>query len=201
MKTIIISIPLDFENEISTLIRLIEAGAEYFHLRKPNSSVDDIRRYIDLIPKEYHSKIILHQHYDLIDIYEIKGIHFSSRTTDQIDKYSDRDIHKSCSTHNFEEIENLRNEFDYIFLSPIFDSISKQGYSSKFSEFELGEYLKTSDKDIVALGGIDSQTASKCAEIGFSGVASLGYIWNPAINGDSDKSIENFNELKGVCEL
>ena len=199
VKTIIISNPINFENEISTLIQLFEAGLEYFHLRKPNFSNEEIRRYIDSIPQVYHSKIVLHQHYDLLDVYDIKGIHFTSQTINQIYNYSDRDIHKSCSTHSFDEIDNLKYDFDYIFLSPIFDSISKHGYLSNFDEAELSAYLKTSGKNIVALGGIDSVTASKCADKGFYGVASLGYIWNPAINGDSDKSIDNFIKLSGVC--
>ncbi|MCK5741722.1 MAG: thiamine phosphate synthase [Chlorobi bacterium] len=213
---------------MSTLIRLFEAGAEYFHLRKPNSSAEDIRRYIDSIPQVYHSKIVLHQHYDLLDVYDIKGIHFTSQTINQIDKYinspssktvgltppSDhkneckshkrtdegvsptvRDFHKSCSTHSFDEIDDLGHDFDYVFLSPIFDSISKLGYLSNFDEPSLSAYLKTSGRNIVALGGIDSVTASKCADMGFCGVASLGYIWNPALNGDSDKSIDNFKSL------
>ena len=100
---------------------------------------------------------------------------------------------------SFDEIDDLKYEFDYIFLSPIFDSISKQGYLSNFDETELREYLNASGKNIVALGGIDSVTAAKCADMGFYGVASLGYIWNPAINGDSDQSIDNFKSLSGVC--
>jgi thiamine-phosphate pyrophosphorylase len=68
---------------------------------------------------------------------------------------------------------------DYLFLSPIFDSISKQNYMSRFPEsllYELKEKGVIHEK-VIALGGVNKENISKVEDYGFGGAAVLGGLW------------------------
>ena len=78
------------------------------------------------------------------------------------------------STRSF--TNNLK-VYDYIFLSPVFDSISKNSHKSSFKKGDITQVLKSSKLKIYALGGINPETAEKAFRMGFDGIAVLGYIW------------------------
>ena len=58
---------------------------------------------------------------------------------------------------SFHELGQLRGDWgaalDYAFLSPVFDSISKEGYGAAFEETALTAALSSTTMPIVALGG------------------------------------------------
>ena len=83
---------------------------------------------------------------------------------------------------------------DYAFLSPIFDSISKQGYAAAgFEERRLSAALQHCRVPLIALGGMTAGRVAKAAEMGFSGVAVLGAVWQAA---DAAAALE---ELQNEC--
>jgi len=177
MKLIVISSPVKINNEIETIIAFFELGLKYFHLRKPNFNYQEYKQFLALIPEEYRKYIIIHHHHQLIQEEKIKGVHHTSKT--EFDFSLSKEFHQSKSFHSLAEIENNNYPYKYVFLSPIFNSISKQGYQSKFNLTDLENYLKNKTKnlEIIALGGIESKNAAKAIEIGFDGVAILGAIW------------------------
>ena len=94
--------------------------------------------------------------------------------------------------HSLDELHFCRKEYEYAFLSPIFDSISKKNYKSKFDLNEVKQVVE--GKNIIALGGIDEDKIETCRELGFAGVAVLGAIWN------SENPIEKFLRIKEKCQ-
>ena len=70
-------------------------------------------------------------------------------------------------------------DYHYVFLSPVFDSISNSGYNSKFKINELKLFLNNKEDRpaVIALSGINEGRLSKIHDIGFDGFALLGYIW------------------------
>lgn len=66
----------------------------------------------------------------------------------------------------------------YAFLSPIFESISKPGYTAAFVKEDLQASVSQSSLPLVALGGITSTNISQVKDLGFWGAAVLGYIWS-----------------------
>lgn len=76
--------------------------------------------------------------------------------------------------------------FDACFLSPIFPSISKKGYSGTFTEQELCKHLQTKKVKVIALGGIEWHKIQQLHAWGFDGAAVLGTIWgdDPSYNND-----------------
>lgn len=89
-------------------------------------------------------------------------------------------VHKARkqSCHSFEDIEAIEGKEKYCFLSPIFDSISKEGYKANFDKLELREFLKKDRKTkVIALGGLSEENYSEVLELGFDGGAFLGSVW------------------------
>lgn len=179
MKLIVISTPHFFNGEADVIFSLMEEGLEILHLRKPEGKEEELRQLLKQIPNCYHNRIVLHDAFNLAKEFPVRGIHLNSRNG-EIPDYFTGSISRSC--HNLEEVKNSLNEknlYHYVFLSPIFDSISKEGYSSGFP---INTLVKAKEKGILtskvfALGGIDPTNITQIKTLGFGGAAVLGFLW------------------------
>ena len=196
---IIITTDILFEGEASILNRLFDEGMPLLHLRKPSSTKQEISGLLSLIDDQYFDRIVLHDHYDLLRMFSLRGIHLNKRN-----QY-DPDIRQSsvsCSCHSFQSVASLMANHDYLFLSPIFDSISKTGYHHAFTAEQLTEAGKQGliNEKVIALGGVDEQTIPVAAGYGFGGVAVLGALWrNYLTDKDEISLIKRFNKLKKIA--
>lgn len=175
------------ETEHLILPELFAAGLETLHVRKPGWSVAEIERYVLGVPEQYRARLVLHAHYELALRYPLKGIHLpeKSRRTPATGRWlrqlSGRSI--SASFHSLSDVARHRRRYDYVFLSPIFDSTSKAGYQSNFHLPEVQRALATWQQRagyrprVIALGGITPATLGPAQRAGFSGAAVLGVIW------------------------
>ena len=79
-----------------------------------------------------------------------------------------------------------------MFLSPIFDSISKQGYAAAFTKEELADASRRGviDERVIALGGVTPKHLGELARIGFGGGAFLGHVWNYAQGESFDSDLD-----------
>jgi thiamine-phosphate pyrophosphorylase len=93
-----------------------------------------------------------------------------------------------------DEFNALDNVFEYAFLSPIFPSISKEGYTSKTDWFEAVKNRSNHTIKLIALGGIESKNAELALENGFDNIALLGTIWN------QNNPIENFKSCQKIVQ-
>jgi len=182
---ILISNPAQVKDEHEIIRQIFDKGLEIFHLRKKEYPESGLRTFIENIPEKYREKIVLHSHYHLVTEYGLKGIHvpptFKGETPGRT---------LSVSFHTPEEIQKSELPFDYGFLSPVFDSISKEGYQSRLNTGELKLFLKNRKEKIIALGGIDEDKIETVRDIGFSGIALLGAIWQ------SENPVDKFKRIK-----
>lgn len=185
---IVISCENDFPDEINLVKRMMQDGLRRFHLRKPNLSQDAYMSYIDAFNTKEKESIVVHQYHEASKANGICQLHLKSSllTSTPLNTYKN---YTSTSFHSHNELEQYGANFDYTFLSPIFDSISKPGYSSR------KDFLTTpinSRQNVYALGGITPSRLKLLNGKGFKGVAALGYIWqgNP---------IENYKILNQLC--
>ena len=67
-----------------------------------------------------------------------------------------------------------------MFLSPIFDSISKKGYRHSFTNKDLEDAANNGiiNERVVALGGVIPQFIPQLRAWNFGGAAFLGAVWN-----------------------
>ena len=145
---------------------------------------DDTRPiFVAELDGEERGKIVIHDYPQLYEEFSLKGIHVNKNITSLPHGYKGL---RTRSCHSFEEVKRYKDEYDYLFLSPIFDSISKIGYKSAFSKEQL---LKASeegiiDEKVVALGGITFDKIPFLEELGFGGVAMSGGIYGE-LNGEN----------------
>ncbi len=193
MKLIVISNPINIQDEHAILSSLFEAGLSYFHLRKPDFTAQELEEYIQAIPEQYRDKVVVHSHHQLAVEYGLKGVHFTYKNPYQGSDNFPKEMHRSASLHSLEEIQNAGPAFQYLFISPVFDSISKVDYKSNIDKMALKLFLQEEDKttEIIALGGINSDTVAEAADMGFDGVALLGSIWMSAEPLESFKLLLN----------
>lgn len=177
MKLIVITSPAFLADEAASINALFEAGLEILHLRKPHSSGDEVEHLLQSVSEPFKNRIVLHEHFELVVQYGLKGIHLNARNPMPPQGYSG---HISRSCHSLQEVEEWKPSCDYVFLSPIYDSISKEGYGAHFTAEQLEEARIRGiiDKKVVALGGICTDNIPEVKSFGFGGVALLGDIWN-----------------------
>lgn len=165
--------PYDFfKHEVDYIIAILDAGWDYVHLRHPDASLCEMRSLINTIPECYHNRLRLHNHFELSKEFNLSGLHLNQRSPIPPSDYSGS-LSRSC--HSIDEVRQ-NNGLEYVTLSPIFDSTSKVGYKSAFTDAELKRI--TIDDHAVALGGITSETVTRLSQFKFIGYAILGYLFN-----------------------
>lgn len=169
--------PHFFVEEHQILTAFFDEGLELLHLRKPHTEPVYSERLLSLIPEHYRKNIVVHDHFYLKNEYNLRGIHLNYRNPVPPANYKGS---KSYSCHSAEELAECKKKFDYVFLSPIFNSISKDGYESRFLPADLKDLGKKKliDKKVMALGGIDIDNMAQVKEYGFGGAVVLGSVWN-----------------------
>ena len=177
MRIIAITTPKVDDKDLHLIRGLIRCGIDIIHLRKPDSDIAECLRLLHELTDKERDRIIIHDYPELYEEFSLKGIHMNRHVTCLPDGY---DGFRTRSCHTFEEVLRYKDEYDYVFLSPVFDSISKAGYKAGFSIEELqkasvGEII---DEKVVALGGVTFDSIPYLKHLGFGGVAMIGGIYN-----------------------
>lgn len=173
--------------EIRRICRLLDAGFDYVHIRKPSLTETETEQFLSAIPDGYRQRLKLHDHFHLARAYGIGGIHLNGRNP-MIPEGFNGSVSRSC--HSLEELDGAKN-FEYVFLSPIFDSICKHGYLSNFTENSIREARGLINADVIALGGITAEKIPIIRDWGFGGCAFLGYLSEAADGNRFNERIES----------
>jgi thiamine-phosphate pyrophosphorylase len=180
MKLIVITSPDIIDQEAEKINRLFDAGLEIVHLRKPAAGKQELIKLLDDIKSQYHAQIVIHQHYELLNSYKLKGIHLTGKSRNAKDYPTEATI-ISSSFHNLEEMLKAGQPYEYVFFSPVFPSISKLDYAPSYSKQEMKDFLDIYKDSlpfsVIALGGITAENIQEVHALGFDGAACLGYIW------------------------
>mgnify|MGYP000783338791 FL=1 len=190
------------QEEDKIITALFEEGLDILHLRKPETPAMYSERLLTLIPQKYHKRIITHEHFYLQEEFSLMGIHLNTRNPKEPHDYSG---HISCTCHSLDEVRNKKHFYDYLFLSPIYNCITKTGVTSGFTAEELrqAEKSKIIDSKVMALGGITSDNILEIKDYGFGGAVIMGDLWNK-FNACTDRDylevIRHFKKLKEMAD-
>ena len=179
--------------EAAAVEYLIDSGFSRVHLRRTQAGRNDMRRLIESIAPDYYPRLSVHDHHDLAKEYGLGGIHLNSRVPDRDPEFGGL-VSRSC--HSIAEAETA--DYDYCFLSPVFDSISKSGYRAAFDSQSLRAALSSAlaSRKVIALGGVSAGHLGELAALGFKGAALLGAIWN---GNDLTAIKNNINNIVRAC--
>lgn len=175
MLWLVITSPSFIPDEASFLHRLFVHGVDIVHLRKPGATAEECARLLDDLTSDDRRRIVIHDFFELAEPYGLKGIHLNARRSTVPDGYEG---HVSRSCHSLEEVKRYKDACDYVFLSPIFDSVSKQGYASAFTDATLRQASCDGiiDHKVVALGGVTPDKINYLRQLNFGGAAMLGCV-------------------------
>lgn len=192
---ILITLPRILKNEAETLAALCGAGVSIIHIRKPEASEPEIEELLKTLQAlgADMSRLTIHYNEPLARKYGLGGVHLR---IEELLAGAGEGLRRSCSAHGWTEAERAAADADYVFLSPLFDSISKPGYRSTIDPAEAAERLRRRKGRIVALGGIRPANIARVRRIGFDGAAVLGAAWSAdekAVN--TERTLKNYHIL------
>lgn len=165
-------------NEQEVLGQMFEAGLQRFHLRKYWLADNEMKAYLDAIDPVFHQRLVLHSHYHLAKDYGISRLHF--REEDRLGNLHieyKNEYSLSTSVHDIKAFNHLDRTWQYAFLSPVYPSISKQGYGTEFSVLPTLSKRNNTHCLLIGLGGIDERNFEAVLKQGADGIALLGSIW------------------------
>ena len=177
MKLIVITAPEFLPGEAEVLNALLGNGLHRLHVRKPCSTEDELAVLVEQIHDRFRQRVTLHDHFELQQRYSLGGVHLNGRNPSVPEGFLGT-VSRSC--HSLDEVVTWKEHADYLFLSPIFDSISKSGYRSGFSCEQLCEAADRGiiDSRVFALGGVSTENLPNVRSMGFGGAVFLGDIWS-----------------------
>lgn len=178
------------EKETEIINTLFQEGLDLLHIRKPFMNLEEMKDFIQKINSEFHHRLVLHSHYDLAERCNISRLHFREidRRNELYRSFTDKMI--STSVHDIETFNELSENWEYAFISPVFPSISKKEYG-KDSEI-LNDIKKRDNSNVklIALGGIHEDNIHIISDSNLDGVALLGAIW------ENNQPIEIFKKCR-----
>lgn len=196
MKLIVITSPEFLPEEGHIITQLFCAGLDLLHLRKPDADVHAVERLLRDIPPAYRGQIIVHDFFSLKEEFSLGGIHLNSRHPQAPLGYKGL-LTRAC--HGLVEVEATVFGFDYVLMSPVFDSISKQGYRSGYSQEALRQAQDRGiiNEKVIALGGVSAENIQEIKALGFGGAALLGDVWRRYRQPEDEAAVlRHFGELR-----
>ena len=193
MEWVVITSPGFLQGEADFIDRLFNHGLDRLHLRKPGADIGECRRLLDGISREWLPRIVVHDNFGLCREYGLGGVHLNGRNP-MAPPNHEGSVSRSC--HSLEEISRYKGECDYLTLSPIFNSISKQGYMAAFGPGQLAAARDSGliDRRVIALGGVTLENIPRVKELGFGGVAILGDVWQRMADGNVDEYLASLRK-------
>jgi len=200
MKLVVISSPNKSKSEIRHIEDFFENGLDVFHIKKKDFTRSKMKEFIEMIPRKYHDKLVLHSHYDLARKYNLRGIHisrhkkrrkFTSNLHYYISKIFAPRLKVSKSFHSIHSMVHDKRNYDYVFLSPVFDHHDINVFSAAFGEKQLRSVLYKSKHQVIALGGVKTERIVLARRAGFGGIALHSAVWKEKLN-----RLNRFKEIR-----
>lgn len=171
------SAPDFLENEAHTLNQLASLGEAFFHLRKPSADTNPLRQLLEHLHPDTLQRTVLHSHYELADEFPVCGIHLPEQT--RRNAAASATAVNSTSFHSLDALLGSElGRYRYVFLGPLYPSLSKPGYAGSISTAECAKTLPFRTEKVIAIGGMTAARLAQALEVGFSGAAFLGAIWH-----------------------
>lgn len=180
----VVTSPERVHEEAVYLNELAAAGADVILLRKPGWALPE---YTALLDKMQHpARVMIAGHPSLLEQYPVMGLHVNEAGRADFTPPAIRSTILSTSVHTQ---QSPGSQWHYLLMGPVFDSISKTGYSGR------GHLFTAIPRNSIAIGGVQAANIRQVKNKGFYGAALLGTLWsNPAT------ALKNFQTIQQLWE-
>ncbi len=178
---VLLTPPEPHPQELPMLTKLLAAPTPpaRLHLRRPTWTRAETAAWLRALPATALPRVVLHAHHELAREFPVGGLHLTAAAR-AAGSLPVRPPGTTLSTalHTLAEVRELGLAYDYVFLSPIFDSLSKANYPRAFELPAVTAMLRAMPQaTVLALGGISPATLPLIRPAGFAGAAVLGAVW------------------------
>jgi len=175
----LITLPQQHPQEIDVLKEALHLPNMWVHVRRPGASFMDMFTYLLQFSTEERARIVLHQQQEMAIEMGINNLHIPTvqRADENYRVEKVKHLRVTTSTHSWAEFNGLSDLFKAAFISPLFPSISKEGYG-KEQQINGTAERKNLHTEAIALGGIDATKLTQIKDKGFSDYALCGAIWH-----------------------
>jgi thiamine-phosphate pyrophosphorylase len=194
MHLVLISPEGEDARETAVLGELFAAGLTRYHVRKPTWSSAQLEAWVRSLPVEWRPRMVFHQHHELVAVLGLGGCHWRDESGTGVPpvylcahEQDARATFTSRSCHDLATLRAALGYYDAVFFGPVFSSISKPGHGpiddatlQQLSTLLAQRTPAERRTAVLALGGVTADRLTRCAELGFDGVALLGAVWQAA---------------------
>ena len=186
MKLVVITPEPLVPGEPAVLAQLFASGLERCHLRKPSASRAQLKAFVEEVPEQFRTRLVLHSYHQLVAALGLGGRHWRDDFHAPLAPPAGAGL-TSRSCHDLATLRAALGHYSCAFFGPVLPSISKPGHapSAGQSQVELAALLTarpaaTGRTDVFALGGVTAEAVPRCRALGFDGVAVVGAVWHSA---------------------
>lgn len=170
------------KDEQKIVCELFRAGLQVYHLRKPRWSQEKITEWVNSLPHEYRSRIVLHQFPKLVSRLELGGFHLSPDMPEPGDEAGE--LSAQCASYS--DIVRIGGDCRYVMLGPIFrpagtdsrPSLPPARTPQEYAAIVKYWHQNGGDAKVFAFGRIHAGNVHLCKKLGFDGIAVVSAIWN-----------------------
>ena len=164
---------------IEAVRRAVAEQVAWIQLREKHLTgrkLAELARRVIAIANAGHTKVLINSRVDVAMACGAGGVHLPN---DSLPVATVRSIVPpgwliGVSTHTLEEAQSAeRAGADYVLFSPVFESISKQGYGPAQGLETLRWVCNQMTIPVLALGGVTKENAASCIHAGAAGVAGI----------------------------
>jgi thiamine-phosphate pyrophosphorylase len=201
MHTIIYTPANNLENEVEIITQLLDNGADYLYIYKPELDDYSLVDFVETIPEKYWKQCISTS-LIITKEFNLGGYHFTRDIVQKNELYNEKILAwlketnkiSSVTAHNIDELKKYTVNFNHVVVSPLFPSISKENYSYDWNYEELQSTvsgrLLTVDCKLFAVGGVDETKIPIVKNLNFDGIGLLGALWN-----NPENAVNNFQQI------
>jgi len=179
-QNLVLFTPNDGNWDPKTIRRLFDAGLGRLHVQvRKDWERRHYEQFLRAIPEAFWPRIVLGEEPALVEARRLGG--FQMRPGERVPRRWPKHAAVSVKCHDYDELRSTDKACGYVFLAPIFESVSKKDHRPRrtLREYEviLRRWKDEGGAPVLALGGITPKNAAKAREMGFDGIGFIGSVW------------------------
>jgi thiamine-phosphate pyrophosphorylase len=182
-ENLVLFTPNDGSWDVKTVRRLLDAGLSRLHVQaRRDWQLRDYEKFVKSLPDGFHPRVVLEDHAELVLARRLGG--YQLRAGQRAPRRWPKEGVLAAKCHSYDELRQSDRSCRYVFLAPVFESVSKRDHRPRRTTREFQVIVQRWKAEggcpAYALGGITPRTAEKARELGFDGVGFIGSVWRDA---------------------